>query len=48
MFTALHFNAAHNDSVKTGASKVNDAKLFQGQTPDKAATMKYTPSAMLY
>ena len=49
MFTALKFNAAHNDSFKmhNSANKALGSKLFVGNTADKAVTTKYNPAAML-
>jgi hypothetical protein len=38
--------AAHNDSVQ--ANKSIQGRMFEGQTPDKAVTTAYNPTAMLY
>jgi hypothetical protein len=38
--------AAHNDAVQ--ANKSVQGRMFEGQTPDKAVTTAYNPTAMLY
>lgn len=37
---------AHNDAFQ--ANKSIQGQAFEGQTPDKAVTTHYNPSAMLY
>ena len=38
--------AAHNDAFQ--ANKSVQGRMFEGQTPDKAVTTAYNPTAMLY
>jgi hypothetical protein len=44
--TAFPVLQAHNDSFQ--AHKSVQGRMFEGQTPDKAVTTAYNPTAMLY